>query len=254
MPTKTAPTADLDLAKLRNLAVRGQEAAAELAAVELSRQEARTAELAAQQSAYDADLCRRGPEVDADLDRQRDDALAALQSAVDGADLGAALVSWRREAAARYAQREFRQAWRDARTRTGEGPVPPPPSERDAERDELAGFVPAVARAVESGARLDADGLAVTLVGERPYALPGEVLPGEAASLLHELGCPDTSRVEVVESPVGRYSAGRVARCMSCGASAVLHLPPVEAEDIEAAAPGAAVMRRPDALNPYGVA
>lgn len=253
--TMTAPsTDDLALGKLRSLARKGEQAAETLAAAELARQQQRTAELEREQAAYDLDLIRRSREVDVDLDRQRDDALAELQIAVDGADLGAALVSWRREAAARYAQRSWRAAWRDAHARTGAGPTPPPPSERDAERDELAGFVPAVARAVESGARLDADVLAVDLVGERPTALPGEVLPGEAASLLHAMDCPDPSRVEVTEPPAGRYSAGRVARCMSCGASAVLHLPPVEAEDIEAAAPGAAVMRRPEAPSTMGFA
>lgn len=255
MITTAAPTTDqLDLDRLRAVARKGEQAAQTLAAAELARQQQRTAELQREQADYDADLLGRAREVDADLDRQRDDALAALQQAVDDADLAAALVAWREEAAARYGQRAWRQAWRDAHARTGDGPVPPLESTRDAERDEYAGFLPAVARAAESGARLDADAMAVALVGERPSALAGEVLPGEASSLVHADACPDTSRVEVTEPPVGRYSAGRVARCLSCTASKVLYFPPAEVEDEQAGAPGAALMRRPDAPNPYGVA
>lgn len=50
------------------------------------------------------------------------------------------------------------------RTRTRVGRAPPPMSDRDPERDEAAGFLPAVAAAAESGARLDADVMALPLV------------------------------------------------------------------------------------------
>lgn len=248
----TAPTAaDLDLDKLRALAAKGAAAAAELARQELARQERRTAELAEQQAAYDADLCTRGPQVDADLDAQRDDALGELQQAVDNADLAAALTAWRVEAAARFAQRQWREAWRSAHERTGDGPTPPLPSTRDAERDDAAGFLPSIARAVDSGARFDADQLAHGLVGERPVALPGETLPGEVESLQHADGCTDP-RPDVSHPSVGRRSAGRVVRCLTCSASKVLHLPEVEPEDVQAAAPGPEIMRRPPADSPIG--
>jgi hypothetical protein len=96
----------------------------------------------APQVLHDADLTRRGPEVDADLTRKQREALADLQSAVGSGDLAAALAAWRREAAARYAQRSWRTAWRRAYDRTGEGATPPHESTRDAERDEAAGFLP----------------------------------------------------------------------------------------------------------------
>lgn len=252
--TTTAPTADdLDLDRLRAVARKGQEAAERLAAAEHERQARRTAALVAEQREYDTDLARRGAQVDADLDAQRDEALADLQRAVDDADLGAALVAWRREAAARFAQREWRQAWRDAHERTGEGHRPPPPSLRDAERDEAAGFLQAVARAADSGARMDADGIALDLVGERPTALPGEVLPGDESALEHAKHCQEP-RPEVSDVPVGRYSTGRVARCLTCQASVVLHLPEPEPEDEQAQAPGPPLMRQPDAARSLGFA
>lgn len=244
--TTTAPSADdLDLDKLRSLAARGEAAAAELAAAERERQEQRTAELAAQQQAYDADLTRRGPQADADLEAQRDEALADLQTAVDEGDLSGALQAWRREASARYSQREWRHAWRGAFDRTGDGARPPLEGTREAERDEVLAFLPALAQATESGARLDADRIALTLVGERPTALLGEVLPGPEADLRHAEGCPDPARTEVTHPPVGRGSQGTVVRCVSCQASRVVHLPPPEPEDAVAAAPGPALMRRP---------
>ena len=246
MLTTTAPTDDLtDTDALREVAEQGRRATETLAQRERERQERRTAELEREQAAYDRDLARRGPDVDADLDRQRDDALAALQSAVDAADLGAALQAWRLEAAARFAQRDWRSAWRTAYSRTGEGPVPPRESTRDAERDEMAGFLVAVAQAAESGARLDADTLAADLVGERPTARPDEVLPGIESALRHSDGCSDPSRTETTHPPVGRHSHGTVVRCISCTASLVVSLPPPEQEDVEASAPGPALMRRP---------
>jgi hypothetical protein len=235
--TTTAPsTDDLDLDRLRAVAEEGRRADEVLAAAERARQEARTAELAAQQQAYDADLTTRGPQVDADLDREQDDALADVQRAVDEGDLGAAVQAWRRSAAARFAQRDWRAAWRLAHGRTGEGATPPPESTRDAERDVHAGLLPTLARAADSGARLDADALALALVGERPTALAGEVLPGPEGALQHTEGCPDPSRTEVTHPPVGRNSQGTVVRCISCQASHVAHRPP------------------PDAPSPYGFA
>lgn len=224
--TTTAPsTDDLDLDRLRAVAAKGAAAAEALAAAELARQEARTAELAAQQREYDADVLRRARQVDDDLTREQRDALADLQSAVDEGDLASALAAWRREAAARYAQRHWRAAWRDVHARTGEGQVPPVESTRDAERDEAACFLPALARAAEVGAREDADATAELLVGERPTALPGELVPGPEADILHAPSCPDPSRTETTRPPVGRESQGTVVRCMSCAASVLVHLP-----------------------------
>lgn len=248
MTTTTAPTADdLDLDQLRNIAARGEAAVAELAAAERDRRERRTAELAAQQQAYDADLSRRSREVDDDLTREQREALADLQAAVDTGDLAGALAAWRREAGARYAQRSWRRAWRDVHVRTGEGPVPPVESTRDADRDEAAGFLPALARAAEAGAREDAETTAGVLVGQRPYALAGELVPGREADIVHEASCPDPARTETTHPPVGRESQGTVVRCMSCAASVLVRRPPVEAEDVEAATPGPDLLRKPDA-------
>jgi hypothetical protein len=101
---------------------------------------------------------------------------------------------------------------------------------------------------------MDADALALSLVGERPTALPGEVLAGPEATIAHAEGCPDPSRTEVTHPPVGRGSAGTVVRCISCQASRVVHLPPPEPEDAVAAAPGPELMRRPDAARSLGFA
>lgn len=248
MTTTAAPTADqLDLDRLRAVAAKGEAAAAELAVAERARQQARTAELQREQANYDADLSRRAPEVDDDLARQRREALAELQAAVDTGDLAGALAAWRREAAGRYAQRDWRRAWRDAHVRTGEGPTPPVESTRDADRDEAAGFLPALARAAEVGAREDAEATAGVLVGQRPYALAGELVPGREADIVHEASCPDPARTETTHPPVGRESQGTVVRCMSCAASVLVHLPPVEAEEVETATPGPDLLRKPHA-------
>ncbi len=247
--TTTAPstTDHLDLAQLRSLAARGEAAAAELAAAERARQEARTAELAAEQAAYDADLLRRARDVDDDLTREQRDALADLQSAVDTGDLSAALQAWRREASSRYAQRAWRAAWRDVHARTGEGPTPPVEPQRLAERDEASTFLVALARAAEVAAREDADATAELLVGARPTALPGELVPGPEADIVHAPSCPDPLRTETTRPPVGRESQGTVVRCMSCAASVLVHLPPPEREDAVAAAPGPELLRKPTA-------
>lgn len=250
MTTATTTTTDLD--HLREVAAEGQRAAETLAAAEHERQAQRTATLAAEQGEYDRDLCRRGPEVDGHLDATRDEALAGLQAAVDDGDIGAALLAWRREAAARYGQRTWRQEWRTAHARTGEGPTPPAPSERDAERDEQAGFLVVLAQAAESGARLDADGLAMDLVRQRPTAVAGELVPGPEAALTHAEGCADPSRTETTHPPVGRHSQGTVVRCTSCQASRLVYAPPPEPEDVEAAAPGPDLLRRPEPNSPLG--
>lgn len=248
--TTTAPSTtdlDLDLDRLRNLAAKGEAAAAELAAAERERQEQRTAELAAAQEAYDRDITTRARQVDDDLDRQQRQALADLQAAVDTGDLGSALLAWRREASSRYAQRDWRAAWRQVHERTGQGAVPPVESQRLAEQDEMLGFLPALARAAEVGAREDAEAAAELLIGQRPFALPGELVPGPEADIVHAPSCPDPSRTETTRPPVGRESQGVVSRCMSCAASVLVYAPPPEVEDAVAAAPGPELLRRPTA-------
>lgn len=245
MSTSMTETTDLDV--LREQAEQGRKAAETLAEHERARQAERTEALAALQDQYDADVCRRGPEVDAALEAQRDEATAALVAAVDAADLSAALRAWRAEASARFAQRAVRQGWRQAHARSGEGPMPPRESQREAERDEGLAFLPAVAQAAESGARLDGEGMAADLLGDRPVPRAGEVLPGVESSLRHSDGCADRTRVEVTHPSAGRSSHGVVVRCQSCGASLLVTPAPPEPEDVEAAAPGPDLLRRPEA-------
>jgi hypothetical protein len=228
-----------DLAELARQAEQGRRAAEALAAHERERLAGRTAQLQADQRDWDTDLCRRGPALDADLTERRQEATRALQAAVERCDLGAALDAWRDEAAARFAQRGLRDQWRQAQARTGTGTPLPEPSLRLDEADEHLGFLASLDRAATASAQVEAELVLDGLVTERPTAPPHELLPGPEAALEHAPRCPDPTRTEVSQAPVGRRSYGLVIRCTSCGVSEVLYQPPPEPEEAEAQAKGA---------------
>lgn len=75
-------TADANREQLQRLAEEGRRAHEALAAAEQASLRRRTAERAAEQEAYDLDLCRRAPKLDAELARQRTEATTDLQAAV----------------------------------------------------------------------------------------------------------------------------------------------------------------------------
>lgn len=223
--------------ELADLAERGRQAAETLAAADLARREARTTALAAAQSAWDEQTCRRGPDLDADLADQRKVALQDLEAAVERDELGEALAAWRREAAARQAQRALRETWRSAHARCGVGRAPAPQSMRSHEADEAQSFLAVLSQAASRSAAAAAEDVAAELIGgERPTAVASELLPGPEAALAHAPGCQHPDRTETRTVPSGTRSQGKVLRCLSCSASTVLYMPPPEPEELEAQA------------------
>jgi hypothetical protein len=227
--------------KARNLAERGRLAAEALAAADQAARERRTAELLQAQEEYDADLSRRAPALDAELSRQRQEAARDLDAAASSSDIERAMQAWREEATARLAQRGLRDHWRAAHERSGLGAAPAERSMREHEQDEHLAFLPSLGRALSRAAQVDAEVSVAGLVGERPTALPSELLPGPEELLEHAAGCPDPSRTERATAPAGSRSTGVVLRCMSCSASRVLIAPPPEPEEVEAAQRGKAL-------------
>jgi len=237
MTTTTETTAELEMARVAD---EGRRAAEQLAARQQARQQARGAALVAAQAEWDASLCSRAEGLDLELADQRRSAMEDLQGAVEVADLGRALDSWRAEASARHAQRTLHEQWRQAHGRCGVGPTPPAPSLRTAEADEAGRFLVALDRAAARSAELAAEVLAAELVGERPTAPAEELPPGPAEDLEHAPGCRG-ERVELATAPVGHYSQGEVMRCLDCTASVVVYQPPEEPEAVAARAKAAPV-------------
>lgn len=234
-------TVDASREQLQRLAEEGRRAGEALAAADQRGLERRTAELAAEQEAYDLDLCRRAPELDAELARQRREATTDLQAAVDATDLERALSAWRREASARFAQRDLRDAWAGAHQRCGLGTAPAEPSLHQADEDTRLSFLASLDRAADASARIDAEVEAARLVGDRPSALASDVLPGPEATLAHAPSCPDPARTEVASVPAGSRSTGTTIRCLACSASRALYVPPPEPEELAAAQRGKAL-------------
>ena len=231
-------TDPLDVDRLRNAAEQGRLAAEALQAAELASRERRTVELAQAQADWDADLCARAPGEDGDLAGQRTEAQAELDAAAYAADMDRALEAWRRSRTARLTQRQLRDAWAQAHARCGLGRTPPEPSLRQAEDDEAHTFARDLDRALERAAQVDAEAALADLVGDRPSALPAELLPGPEATLKHAPACSDPTRTEVSQVPAGSHSMGTTIRCLSCSASRALHIPAPEPEEIEAAQRG----------------
>lgn len=249
--TTTNVPADTDLAELRRIADAGAAAAEALSAAEHARQAANTEALAAAQESWDVETATRGPELDAQLTEQQRVAHEAMQTAVDAADLDGAFSAWRTGESARRAQLAWRDLWRGAHSRCGIGAAPPPASFRPFEATETAGFLVALTAGTDASANAAADRAIVGLFTERPTAVAADLLPGPEATLQHREGCAGPSRTEVVHPSAGRYSSGSVVRCMGCGASHTLLKPPPEPEDALAAAPGPALMRRPEPAEDY---
>ncbi len=236
--TTTTSTTNLDA--LRAAVAEGERAEALLAEQERQRQVRNTAALAEAQQAWAVDLCNRAPALDADLAAQRKTALADLDAAVERDDIAAALQAWRREAAARFTQRSLNTVWREAHDTCQVGQAPREPGMRDHDADELLRFTAALDRSADRSAHNAAAVQADELLPEKPTAAPEELLPAPGADMHHTDTCPEP-RVEVSQAPVGRRSFGTVARCLGCGASKVLSLPPEEPEEARARSIGAYV-------------